>query len=254
MHVLLVLQEKQNAARDWQFGINTTCDETLCAMNQKVQGNTCVSCPGGKTNAGDDASSSNTTCDEIWTNVTECECAETWTSTRSMTGWPLLAGQHGCRTFENSSGVESETGYCGIVQYPCISSQDFYVGFPPHGEMVCNPDTPVHEVHLPFPNDILYDISPVDPGASFWITWDMKINSISLDTVHYSSIISVNDGCDGSGIVLFHGYEWGVSSNPCYEINTWNTYTMYIGSTGINVECQGIIFHTSHYDTTTNLL
>lgn len=56
-----------NAEGDDTSGSDTTCDAVLCAANQRVQSNACITCPPGMSNAaGDDASGSNTTCDTIF--------------------------------------------------------------------------------------------------------------------------------------------------------------------------------------------
>ena len=55
-----------NAAGDDKTGDNTECDATLCLVNERVQGNQCVACDDGYSNvAGDDASGNNTVCDVI---------------------------------------------------------------------------------------------------------------------------------------------------------------------------------------------
>ena len=52
-----------NVALDDILGPATTCDATLCAINEHVVNNVCVSCGDNINDAGDDASGADTTCD-----------------------------------------------------------------------------------------------------------------------------------------------------------------------------------------------
>lgn len=56
-----------NAANDDASGADTTCDATLCGTDERVVNKACVACPAGTDNAdgGDDASGSNTNCDTV---------------------------------------------------------------------------------------------------------------------------------------------------------------------------------------------
>ena len=104
-----------NAADDGASGGDTTCDGYLCAVDEYVSSNACTACVGGETNAaGDDASGSDTT----------CSCTASSTSSKD--------GSDGTFYCINGGTAGGTTGSC-----TCTSCDAGYEGDNCHTAILC---------------------------------------------------------------------------------------------------------------------